>query len=247
MIHPAHPGDTAATITTAHVLHHEHHHGEWHILRLHAPLCAAKVNPGHCAQVEYGNTRYLTPVMRTDVDAGWLELLYQDSAPRSVLSIGDPVRLIVPLDEAFTPEVSNSRLLLIGEGPGIATITFLAQKLAQQRSHRRIMVLLGSGISFPFQPRPSRFLMPGMPAGIIAAMPLLEEWGIPSRLSSMQDLAGCFEGDVSGLTQIWMDALPEAQREDIAIFASGPRRMLASVEVLAKRYRLPCQTIETPS
>ena len=232
---------------TAHVLRHERHHGEWHILRLHAPLCAMKVNPGHGAQVEYGDIRYLAPVMRTDVDAGWLELLYQDSAPQPVLTIGDPVRLIAPLGEAFTPDVNSSRLLLIGEGPGIAAVTFLAERLAQQRSDRQLMVLLGSSISFPFQPRPSRFLVPGMPAGIIAAMPLLEEWGIPSRLGSAQGLAGCFEDDVSGLTQVWMDALPEAQREEIAIFASGPRRMLASVEVLAERYRLPCQTIETPS
>ncbi|MFZ5502318.1 MAG: dihydroorotate dehydrogenase electron transfer subunit [Pseudomonadota bacterium] len=247
MIYSVDPGNTTATIMTAHVLRHERHHGEWHTLRLHAPTCAAKVNPGHYAQLEYGDIRYLASVIRTDIHAGWLELLHQDDTPQPVLKVGDPVQLMVPLGKAFAPDVNTSRLLLIGEGPGIAAVTFLAERLSQQRQEHRLMVMLGSSITFPFQPRPSRFLVPGMPAGVIAAMPLLEEWNIPSRLGSTQGLAGCFEDGASGLAHVWINALPEAQREDIAIFASGPRQMLASVEALAERYRLPYQAIEAQS
>src|ERR1700722_18226857 len=60
----------------------------------------------------------------------------------------------------------------------------------------RPLVLLGSDTSFPFRPRPSVIIVPGIPTGVIACMPLLEEWGIASRLASTLDLPGCFEGAV---------------------------------------------------
>jgi hypothetical protein len=50
-----------------------------------------------------------------------------------------------------------------------------------------------------FRPRPSRFLLDGMPAGVIAAIPLLDDWGIPSRLCHHQAHAGCFEGSLDEL------------------------------------------------
>ena len=46
------------------------------------------------------------------------------------------------------------------------------------------LVLMGSEIPFPFKTRPSTILVPGIPAGSIAAMPLLDGWGVPSRLAS---------------------------------------------------------------
>lgn len=244
MVSLIHPGDTPVT---AHVLHHEGYHGGWYTLRLHSPRHITKVEPGHCAQLEYGGARYRAPIMRTDMHAGWLELLYQDSTSPPVLQIGDPVRLSAPLGRTFAPDTNNLRPLLIGEGLGIAAVTFLAGSLAQRRLEYQPMVLLGSDISFPFQLRPSRFLVPGMPAGVIAAMPLLEERGITSRLSSTQGLAGCFEGEISGLVHAWIDTLPEAQRNEIALFASGPATMLKSIELLAERYCLPFQGIATSS
>lgn len=53
--------------------------------------------------------------------------------------------------------------------------------------------------ALPFRPRPSRFLLDDMPAGVIAAIPLLEDWGIPSRLCQPEGLAGCFEGSLDEL------------------------------------------------
>jgi dihydroorotate dehydrogenase electron transfer subunit len=34
-------------------------------------------------------------------------------------------------------------------------------------------------VPFPFDPQPSQIIVDGLPDGVIAAMPLLDDWGIP--------------------------------------------------------------------
>ncbi|MEO5702994.1 MAG: dihydroorotate dehydrogenase electron transfer subunit, partial [Gammaproteobacteria bacterium] len=79
------------------------------------------------------------------------------------------------------------------------------------------------------------------PEGVIAAMPLLEEWNIPSRLASLQAYPGCFEGYVTELARAYLDALNPAQRLEVEIFTCGPTPMLKAVAKLARDYDLPCQ------
>ena len=40
------------------------------------------------------------------------------------------------------------------------------------------LVLMGSEIPFPFETRPSTILVPGIPEGVIATMPALDERGV---------------------------------------------------------------------
>ena len=56
---------------------------------------------------------------------------------------------------------------------------------------------MGSEIPFPFKTRPSQIIINRFPESIIATMPLLEDWGIPCRLASLQDYPGCYEGYVT--------------------------------------------------
>jgi len=100
---------------------------------------------------------------------------------------------------------------------------------------------MGSEVPFPFTPRPSRFLLPGMPDAVIAGMPLLEDWDVPSRLASLQGYPGCFEGYITGLARHWLDALSAAERNEVSVFACGPHPMLAATAALADEYDLPCQ------
>ena len=78
------------------------------------------------------------------------------------------------------------RALLVGGGVGIPPMVFLAEwmRATQPRQPWQPLVLMGSEIPFPFRARPSTILVPGMPAGSIACMPLLDGWGVPSRLAS---------------------------------------------------------------
>ena len=107
---------------------------------------------------------------------------------------------------------------------------------------RQPLVLLGSDTPFPFRPRPSVIVVPGIPTGVIACMPLLEEWGIASRLASPADLPGCFEGSVTDLADAWLSSLSPADLAEIEILSCGPTFLLETTATLARRYNVPYQT-----
>jgi dihydroorotate dehydrogenase electron transfer subunit len=73
-------------------------------------------------------------------------------------------------------------------------------------------------------------------------MPLVEEWGIASRLASTADLPGCFEGTVTDLADVWLSSLDPADLTEVEIFARGPASTLEAIADLARRYSVPCQT-----
>jgi dihydroorotate dehydrogenase electron transfer subunit len=102
-------------------------------------------------------------------------------------------------------------------------------------------VVMGSEVPFPFQTQPSQIMVPGMPDGVIATMPLLEDWGVPARLTSLQGYAGCHEGYVTDLARQWLDALTDEQRHEVEMMSCGPHPMLEAVAKLAKEYDIPCQ------
>jgi dihydroorotate dehydrogenase electron transfer subunit len=72
-------------------------------------------------------------------------------------------------------------------------------------------------------------------------MPLLESWGVPSRLASFSGFTGTYVGYVTDLAARWLESLPDAARADIEMFACGPSPMLAAAAALARRFELPCQ------
>lgn len=132
------------------------------------------------------------------------------------------------------------RTLVIGEGTGIGpAIQLVEQERPRAMARWRPLVLLGSDTPFPFRPRPSVIVVPGMPTGVIACMPLLEEWGIASRLASTLDLPGCFEGSVTGLADTWLASLRSDELAEIEVFARGPAEVLSDIAALVQRYNLP--------
>jgi dihydroorotate dehydrogenase electron transfer subunit len=100
---------------------------------------------------------------------------------------------------------------------------------------------MGSEVPFPFRTRPSSTIVAGMPAGSTACMPLLEEWGVPSRLASRADFAGCFPGFVTELAAEWLGSLGEQELSEVEIFACGPTPMLQASAALARRFGVPAQ------
>lgn len=119
-------------------------------------------------------------------------------------------------------------------------MVFIADALRRQQEWKPF-VIMGSEVPFPFKARPSQIMVPGMPEGVIAAMPLLEDWGIPSRLTSLQGYAGCHEGYVTDLTRAWLESLSDIERGEVEIFSCGPHPMLEAVAKLAAEFDLPCQ------
>jgi len=223
--------------------------GEQFVLRLAAPACAARAQPGSFVHLTCDPAipmRRPLSIMRADAEAGWIEVLYKVLGPGlhalAARKPGEPVSIIGPIGRPFTLHPGRPRPVLIGGGVGIPPMVFLAERLrALPPGLYKPLVLMGSEIPFPFRARPSVIVMAGMPAGTIACMPLLEEWGIASRLASRAGFPGCYEGFVTELAEDWLSTLAPAQLAEVELFACGPTPMLAAAAAVARRYEVPCQ------
>jgi dihydroorotate dehydrogenase electron transfer subunit len=234
-------------LESAKVLAHQAFEGAQYLLRVHAPACAKTAKAGQFAHLQCDPMlamRRPLSIMRTDPQQGWVEFLYKAVGHgTSLLSHrkpGDSISLLGPIGESFGPDPTRPRALLLGGGVGMPPMVFLAEYLKSYGIYQPI-VLMGSEVPFPFKLRPSQILMPGVPDGVIASMPLLEDWGIPSRLASLQGYAGCYEGFITDLARCWLDSLTANQRLEVEIFACGPHPMLEATAKLAAQYGLPCQ------
>ena len=236
------------------MLEHSAFAAQQFIVRIAAARCAARATPGSFVHLSCDDDipmRRPLSIMRVDAAAGWIDVLYKIVGPGlAALSRrrpGDMLSVLGPIGRGFAVHAERPRPLLIGGGVGIPPLVFLADTLradsmsAENRVAWNPLVLLGSEIPFPFRARPSTILLPGMPAGIIACMPLLDDWGIPSRLTSLSGFAGCYAGYVTQLADQWLQSLDAATLAEVEIFACGPTLMLEATAKLAAKHRLPCQ------
>ena len=226
---------------------------EQFVLRLASPKCAAHAQPGSFAHVSCDASipmRRPLSIMRADARAGWIELLYKvvGAGLRALAAkkAGDEISVLGPIGRPFIPQPERPRTLLLGGGVGIPPMVFLAERLREQNDAQRRavwnpLVLMGSEVPFPFRTRPSAIIVPGMPPGTLACMPLIEEWGIPCRLASLSDFPGCFPGFVTALADRWLASLSAAELSQVEVFSCGPTPMLRASTQLARRYGLPCQ------
>jgi dihydroorotate dehydrogenase electron transfer subunit len=229
------------------VLQQTAYDGNQYVLRIESPRCAAHAEPGsfvHLACDPAVPMRRPLSIMRADPVAGWIDVLYKVIGPGlhalAARKAGDTLSTLGPIGKPFTLHPERSRPLLIGGGVGIPPMVFLADRL-RGRSPWKPLVLMGSEIPFPFRTRPSGILVAGMPAGSIACMPLLEEWGIASRLATKAGFAGCYDGYVPALADEWLATLGPQELSQVEMFACGPTPMLKASAQVARRYGVPCQ------
>ncbi|HWZ63087.1 MAG TPA: dihydroorotate dehydrogenase electron transfer subunit [Steroidobacteraceae bacterium] len=227
---------------------------EQFVLRLAAPKCAARAAPGSFVHLTCDAAipmRRPLSIMRADAGAGWIEILYKVVGPGlhalAARKAGEELSCLGPIGRPFAAHPERPRALLIGGGIGIPPMVFLAERLHQATSAGgaatawKPLALMGSEIPFPFRCRPSRLIVPGVPDGTIGCMPLLDEWGVPSRLASRADFPGCFNGFVTELADAWLASLGKGELAEVEIFACGPTPMLEATAKLARRYAVPCQ------
>lgn len=225
----------------------EHFAGAQHYLRLDCPRIAARALPGSFVHLKCDNElpmRRPMSVMRVSARDGWLDVLYKAHGHGSGLLatrvVGERLSVMGPIGQPFKLQGYRPRPLLMGGGVGIPPMLFLAEHLRATAPAVTPLVLMGSEVPFPFSARPSTIMVPGVPADVIAAMPLLEDWRIASRLASLAGFPGCFEGYVTDLAREWLRTSGVAPG-DIEIFACGPTPMLRAVKALAAEFALPCQ------
>ncbi len=232
----------------ANVLKHESLPAQQYLLRLQSPECAKTVRPGNfihlsCSHDSYRLKRPFS-VLRSSASDGWIEVLYkvvgEGTEALSKIEINDELHCMGPIGNSFTLSPQTKRPLLLGGGVGIPPILFFAEQL-KKKANLNPLVIMGSEIPFPFKVQPSKILLDGMPADVIASMTLLDDLDIPSRLTSKQGYPGCYDGYIHELAQIWIDSLPSNILSEIEVFACGPTLMLKAIAELSKKYSLPCQ------
>ena len=229
------------------VISHDKHDGEQFILRVQAPKIATHALPGSFAHI---NVHPLQPmrrpisIMRVNKKQGWVDFLYKKLGSGTALlaerPVGDSINIMGPIGKAFEIKKQRKRPLLIGGGVGMPPMIFIAEFCKQQGGFEPL-VILGSEVPFPFKTKPSEIMVSGIPDGVIAAMPLLDDWGIASRLASLQGYAGTFEGYVTDLARHWLKSLSPEQLNEVEIYSCGPHPMLEAVTKLAREFDLPCQ------
>ncbi|MBM4226837.1 MAG: dihydroorotate dehydrogenase electron transfer subunit [Gammaproteobacteria bacterium] len=230
----------------AEVLEIRHHPGDQVVMRLAAPEIAAACQPGVFVHLRCEPTllmRRPMSVMRADAARGTLEILFKvhglGTEALAKRQVGERLSMMGPIGKPFRLEGYRARPLLIGGGVGIPPMIYLAEHLRRVKGVQPL-VLMGSEVPFPFTARPSQIMVPGLPSEVIAAMPLLEDWGIASRLASLQGYAGCFEGYVTDLADRWIRE-SGVSRDEVEIFACGPTPMLRAVQQLAAKAGVPAQ------
>jgi dihydroorotate dehydrogenase electron transfer subunit len=222
--------------------------GEQFVLRLQAPRTAAHASAGSFVHIRCNDTipmRRPLSIMRADAAAGCIDVLFKvvGEGLRALgeRQVGDSVGIMGPIGRGFTPSPLRPNTLLIGGGVGIPPMIFLAETLHKDSGNWSPLVLMGSELPFPFDERRSSIGCDWLPASIDRAMPLLEEWNIPSRLASLSRFDGCLHGYVTELAVRWLAGRTPEQLQQTEIFACGPTPMLQAVAALAKQYGLPCQ------
>ena len=236
-------------VEEAEVIDQQAFDGQQHILKLHSPKCAAAAKPGSFVHLSCDASlpmRRPLSIMRVDAARGSIEVLYKVVGSGLDLLAkkkrGDRVSSIGPIGNAFVPHPQKPRTLLVGGGVGIPPMVFLAERLREQSSvNWKPLVLMGSEVPFPFRARPSTMVVDGMPEATIACMPLLDEWGIPSRLASLAGYPGCYEGYVTDLAAAWLGSLDKQALHEVELFACGPTVMLKAAATVARKFNIPCQ------
>ena len=228
------------------VLAHDAWPGDQYILRIRAPKCAAAARPGsfiHISCDEELPMRRPLSIMRAAND--WIEVLYKIVGEGLHLLArkqrGDSVSLLGPIGQPFVLHEERSQPLLIGGGVGIPPMVCLADAIRDDGDAWKPFAILGSEIPFPFDLERSSIGVDGVDESVHSTMPLLERWGIPARLTSLQGYEGCHRGYVTDLADRWLQSLGPDALGQVEIFACGPTPMLRAVAELAARYELPCQ------
>lgn len=244
---PERPHRATIELENTDVLSNDAYDGHQYVMRLSAPSIAARCLPGSFVHLQCDadlHMRRPMSIMRASKRAGWIDILYKAHGRGTRLlatrQTGDSLSTLGPIGKSFRLSDYRPRPLLIGGGVGIPPMIFLAEHMRASGQNLEPLVLMGSEIPFPFTARPSQIMVDGMSDGTIAAMPLLDDWGIASRLASGEGFAGCYDGFVTELARSWLEH-SGTHLDDVEIFACGPTPMLRAVAELAGSFALPCE------
>ena len=185
-----------------------------------------------------------------DIDTVAMRRAQQDgvAASHSIAALCDAAAtIILSLDSAAAAHAVAVAIAEAGKGNLVIDTSTLA--LEDKHALAAILAAAGSvlldcpisGTGAQMAARDAVAYASGPAEGVAAAMPLLEEWGVPSRLATLAGYAGCYAGYVTDLASEWLGSLAPDQLQEVEIFSCGPTPMLKAVAKVAQRFGVPCQ------
>ena len=232
------------SVNDCQILEHYKFEAEQYILTLESKEIAEVTRPGQFVHLSVSGIlamRRPISVMSVDIENGTFDLLYkiigEGTRQLAERKIGDMLSVIGPIGNGF--EMTKNKIpLLIGGGVGMPPIIAMAQELKGD-TYFSPYVILGSEVPFPFVT--SKSTLNGYHSSKLHTMPLLEEWGIPCGLTSLQNYEGVYQGYVTDLAKDFLESLSSHELSNVEIYTCGPHPMLEAVSKLAKKYNIPCQ------
>jgi dihydroorotate dehydrogenase electron transfer subunit len=107
------------------VLQQTAYDGDQFVLRVEAPKCAARAEPGSFVHLTCDPAipmRRPLSIMRADSQAGWIEILYKVMGPGlqalAARKAGERISMLGPIGRPFVAHPERPRALLIGGGVG---------------------------------------------------------------------------------------------------------------------------------
>lgn len=214
-------------------------------MRIRMPKCSAAAKPGSFVHVSCDDAlpmRRPLSIMRVVDDQ--IDVLFKTLGDGLRLLAakhpGDPVSVLGPIGQPFEMDPEKPNCVLIGGGVGIPPMVFLADEI-RHNDNLRPVAILGSEIPFPFSLQASDLATPWADTAVTSCMPILEDWGIPSRLCSLSDFPGTHRGYVTDLAEHYLQSLDQDELARTQLFTCGPTVMLKAVADLAERYGVACQ------
>ena len=232
------------SVNDCQILAHYKFEAEQYILTLESKEIAEVTRPGQFVHLSVSGIlamRRPISVMSVDIENGTFDLLYkivgEGTRQLAERKIGDMLSVIGPIGNGF--EMTKNKIpLLIGGGVGMPPIVAMAQELKGD-TYFSPYVIIGSEVPFPFDT--SKSTLNGYHSSNLHTMPLLEEWGIPCGLTSLQNYEGVYQGYVTDLAKDFLESLSSHELSNVEIYTCGPHPMLEAVSKLAKKYNIPCQ------
>ena len=198
---------------------------QW-LLRLHCPTLISQTLPGH--SLVLNDTELTVALIKRGSDDVELYYTRTKDHPLRRLAEHQTIEIALAGKPIVIGDTTTPRIVVVADASGFAAAqAFVADQ--SEAGQPPALSLFDIGKTFPFRPRPSRFLVSGLPGHVIAAHPLCEEWGVASRLAEQEETHGCWEGCVHELLAAHVNHHTEQPAHVLAI---GSAHLIAAVEKL---------------
>ncbi len=153
-------------------------------------------------QVTTPLAREFVPGLRLAIAGHELPILRADEHQLTVIAVTPTTG---PMTLTGTPLAITEphSLLLVSHDDGLFAALAWLFRHRRQVPAGTLRLLACFNQPLPFRPQPSRFLTPMLPAHVTAALPLLDDWQVVSRIAHPDSLPGCFDGDTNDLIAAW--------------------------------------------